>query len=686
MTTAPIRILVVDDDAALLQALPETLHLRMPESAVDTADSAAAALECIASKDYDAIVTDIKMPGVDGLELLGRIREVQPDTPALVITGHGEHDLAIQSLRAGAFDYVQKPIDREYFIASLHRAVHARALRRQVVEQQQALQRRAAALEQVVETRTEELRYKADRARVLAESAAAIHSARDVVQILQSVADAACRLADASVAAAGCAAREREAGPANHRSPEWKAAFATRPGATLPNDDQMARALAACANRHGAGLGNGHAPALGPELPWSLAVPMRSRGGDLRGGIILGRHGPPPCAEDEDLQLKVGILVRQAEVALENVLLYQRERTIAETLQRSLLPGELPQIPGLALDARYLPGRPDAVGGDWYDVFMLPSGQLGLAMGDVAGRGVWAAAVMGQLRNALRAFALEGDPPALVAARLNRFIPTGTMATLLYMVYDPDTMEARYVNLGHVPPVVVTPERTTSFLEGGAPPLGAKLWFSYRENSAVLTPGSTIVLYTDGLVETRGEPIDDGLNRLARAIADKSNDDIAGLLDHLLASVGGGTNAEDDIAVLALRPLPLDSTRLSLRLPAVPSSLSQLRQTLRRWLTASGLAADLAYEITTACNEACANAIEHAYGPGDASLSLEVSLIDGRLTVIVLDTGRWRTPHPLHRGLGLTIMRALMDTVDVDSGPGGTTVRMQRRVATTARV
>jgi anti-sigma regulatory factor (Ser/Thr protein kinase) len=307
-------------------------------------------------------------------------------------------------------------------------------------------------------------------------------------------------------------------------------------------------------------------------------------------------------------------------------------------------------------------------------------------MGDVAGRGVWAAAVMGQLRNALRAFALEGDPPALVGARLNRFIPAGTMATLLYLVFDPDTMEVRYVNLGHLPPVVVTPQKTASFLEGGAPPLGAKLWSTYRENSAVLSPGSTMVLYTDGLVETRGASIDDGLSRLAHAVAARANGDIAGLLDHILAHVLGGANVEDDIALLALRALPLDPARLTLRLPAIPSTLGQFRQTLRRWLAAAGLPADVAYEVMTACNEACANAIEHAYGPGDATFSFEISLVNDRLAVTVRDTGRWRAPHALHRGLGLTVMRALMDAVNVDSGPGGTTVQMERRVTTKVQV
>src|SRR2546422_11594788 len=126
------RVLIVDDDAALLQALPEALRLRMREVTVDTAESAAAALDRIAARDYDAIVTDIKMPGMDGLALLAQIRGRRPDTPILIITGHGEHDLAVHALRAGAYDFIQKPIDRDRFVASLHRAIEMHALSRRV--------------------------------------------------------------------------------------------------------------------------------------------------------------------------------------------------------------------------------------------------------------------------------------------------------------------------------------------------------------------------------------------------------------------------------------------------------------------------------------------------------------------------------------------------------------------------
>ena len=143
------RILLVDDDAALLDALPEALRLRMNGIQIDTADSGLGALERIKDIDYDAIVSDIKMPGLDGLALLHEIREVRPRTPTLMITGHGERDLAVQALRGGAYDFVQKPIDRDYFVASLERAIQLRRLDRQVESQRVALERHARVLEHV---------------------------------------------------------------------------------------------------------------------------------------------------------------------------------------------------------------------------------------------------------------------------------------------------------------------------------------------------------------------------------------------------------------------------------------------------------------------------------------------------------------------------------------------------------
>lgn len=150
-------ILIVDDDVALLQALPQVVDLRMKDVQVETADSAQQALALIKENDYDAIISDVKMPGMDGIELLAQIREVRPDTPVVLITGHGDHGLAIQAIRGGAYDYILKPIDRDAFISALKRAMQTRQLRRKVTEQQLALALHAKSLERLVEKRTSEL-------------------------------------------------------------------------------------------------------------------------------------------------------------------------------------------------------------------------------------------------------------------------------------------------------------------------------------------------------------------------------------------------------------------------------------------------------------------------------------------------------------------------------------------------
>src|SRR5437763_8620273 len=157
MLTPSPCVLIVDDDTALLQALPLALALRLPGIQVETSDSAREALSRVQQHDYDTIVTDIKMPGMDGLVLLARIKELRPDTPTLLITGHGEHNLAIEALRGGAYDFIQKPIDRDYFVAALQRAMQTYALRRQIQEQQRALEEHAHSLEARVQERTREL-------------------------------------------------------------------------------------------------------------------------------------------------------------------------------------------------------------------------------------------------------------------------------------------------------------------------------------------------------------------------------------------------------------------------------------------------------------------------------------------------------------------------------------------------
>jgi two-component system sensor histidine kinase/response regulator len=160
------QVLIVDDDPALLEALPETLRLRMDDLRVDTSDSGQAALQRIGETDYDALVVDIKMPGMDGLELLSEIKKICPDTPTILITGHGDHDLAVQAMRLGAQDYVTKPIDREYFVACLKRAIECHKLSREVATKRLELIHHTDELEACVQERTVELREALHREQV----------------------------------------------------------------------------------------------------------------------------------------------------------------------------------------------------------------------------------------------------------------------------------------------------------------------------------------------------------------------------------------------------------------------------------------------------------------------------------------------------------------------------------------
>jgi PAS domain S-box-containing protein len=430
----------------------------------------------------------------------------------------------------------------------------------------------------------------------------------------------------------------------------------------------------------------GRAPGLAADLGGQgtssvLAVPLLLEG-SVMGALVVGTlfHRTFTSADASLLQ----VAADRAALAIERARLFEREHRIATQLQRALLPDGLPSVPGLRLAARYLPGGAGTeVGGDWYDALALPGGRLVLVMGDVAGRGVSAAATMGQLRSALRAYALDDVGPGEVLARLNRFqllMGIDSMATAVLLELDPGRGTARYANAGHPPPVLIGSDGEPVYLDDvRSAPLGALEDATFDEAEIELGPGATVVLYTDGLVERRGQSLDEGFSRLRNALRSGEPDPEA-LCEAILGGTLGAATSDDDVTfVVANSPSSLGS-RVALSLPGDQDGLRSLRATLRRWLTEQEAVGALAAEVTMATNEAVQNAIEHAHGLGSEPFEIELEREGDDVVVSVRDRGRWRERSGGDRGRGLPLMRALMDDVVVDPGPRGTTVTMRRKV------
>jgi anti-sigma regulatory factor (Ser/Thr protein kinase)/GAF domain-containing protein len=415
------------------------------------------------------------------------------------------------------------------------------------------------------------------------------------------------------------------------------------------------------------------------------------------GVVPLVSHGRPIGAMmlsfadertfDADERALITTLAEQCAQALERARLHEQAHDVALALQQSMLPSALPEVAGLQLTARYHPAVDSLeIGGDWYDVVALPDGRVALTVGDVVGRGLGAATTMGQLRSALAALALSEDSPARVLDGLERFarqVEGARLATVAYGVLDPVSGTLRYACAGHPPPLVLRPDGGTEFLEGGRSPLLCALppgpSAPRPEGTYVLAPGARLLLFSDGLVERRRESLDVGLRRLARYAVEVA--DTPGWSDELVRRMRVGAG-DDDMALLGATYAPV----FRVRLPVAPQRLAGLRRQLRDWLAAVGADGDGAADVLLACGEAAANAVEHAFPDAAGELTVELRLAAGQeLTVRVADTGRWRrVPAPGDRGRGLPLMRAVMDSVQVDSGEGGTVVTMRRRLAVPA--
>lgn len=276
-------------------------------------------------------------------------------------------------------------------------------------------------------------------------------------------------------------------------------------------------------------------------------------GREVLGVMHVGALGDRRFTADDAALLQLA--AERAAVAVQ-FLRSRSQRLAASTLASSLLPETLPEFPGLELAARYIPGDGD-VGGDWYDVFSLPSGELCAAVGDVAGTGLRAAVTMGRMRSALRAYALESRDPADVLSRLDASVQAfepGVIATVIYAIFDQDLQHLRISSAGHLPPIVAVPSETAAVGAVRSDLLiGAATDLSRHTTTLAFPAGSLLCLYTDGLVERRGSALDEGLEALRMAVTAGPADDVCASV--MLALVGD-KHASDDTTMLVVRRLP----------------------------------------------------------------------------------------------------------------------------------
>ncbi|MFI8257883.1 SpoIIE family protein phosphatase [Streptomyces filamentosus] len=421
-------------------------------------------------------------------------------------------------------------------------------------------------------------------------------------------------------------------------------------------------------------------PALTPVTDGSgAAVRLEHPDGPLVLRIDLGHRRP--FTEEDGLLLS--LLAGRLAQALTRARQIDRDRETALALQRAVLgPSRLPE--GFAV--RYEPAvRPLEVGGDWYDAVPLPDGRIGIVVGDCVGRGLEAAAVMGQLRSACRALLLRNPDPAGVLMALDHFavdVPGAPCTTVFCGVLDDRTGNLTYSSAGHPPGVLTHPDGTTILLEDGrSVPLAVAPGRDRPTGTCTVPARATLLLYTDGLVERRRVPLVHGIAEAARGLRDGRDTNLDVLAGDLLARLAPAGGYDDDVALLLHRlPAPLD-----VAFSAESGQLATVRRALRSWLGRCDLPPRTVQNVLVAAGEACANAIEHGHrnSPGGA-VRLRAEALGSELRLSVEDTGRWKRPDPgsrPHRGRGVTLMRALMHEVTLTPGPAGTTVDMRTRIA-----
>ncbi len=666
-------ILLVDDHRESLATLHAVLEPLGEELVL--AESGEQALRALLHIECSVILLDVRMAGLDGLQT-ARIIRSRPGTrhiPIIFMTAQASEldDIAL-AYESGAVDYVVKPFEPEI------------------------LRAKVAVFVELHRERGE--RVRESRARAEAEAVTR------AIRTLQILSDAAMRHLDLGLLATELVDRSAELFKAD------AAALLLRdenlPGLSVrstlgevpvqPEDDHVRlgdRVLGRLAAEHRAEIlfadelddEEREAAGLMGELATVLAVPLLVAG-ELMGLLLLGARDDDRFGQG-DLELLTLAAERMA-LAVDHAQRYADGRLLVETLQRSLLPERLPLHPRVQVAARYMPaGLAPQIGGDWYDSVELDGERTAVMIGDVVGHGIRAAVTMSELRNALRAFAIEGHSPEMALRQLDRVVHVtrgpGMVATVLFVVIDAANGTVTLARAGHPPPALRGVDGSVRFLDTARTlPLGIDLEDLPSEEVYPMKPGETLLLFTDGLVERRGESITQSFDRLLDALAGAPAE-VEAICDHVLAQTVTEEGRDDDVAVLAVQLIGSALGPLELTLPARAEAVTRARHRLRGWLEENAPELDpvARSDLEVAWSEACSNVVRHAYGPADASFEACATREGDELRLVIRDRGRWRAPRGRFGGRGLPLMEQLSDELVIERDVDSTTVTMTRSLA-----
>ncbi len=653
-------ILVVDDNADMRAYLGRLLTPRfIVRTAVDGGD----AFDQIQTRRPDLVVSDVMMPNVDGVELVRRIRDEPElaDLPVILLTAAASTEAAAEGFDVGADDYLVKPFTAENLLLRVTARIaagHDRRRRMALGDLRGALGSATTADQVLAATDT----FLQGQLGVDISGLALVEDRKGAV-----------RLWHRPGLRAGVGERYRS-GTIATPAPAF-AAIRTGEAVVVADREAMAERFPDI-----------RADMAAAGIQAAAVLPLRTATGAVRGSVAAYWSASRLLTEHEvDLFTDAAGVVAEA---VDRIAVNDQEHRFLVEFQERLLEIDHRSTESV-VTVLYQPARNSLVGGDWYDVITLADGSVGITIGDVVGSGLPAATSMSQLRSAARLAAMARPDPPEVLTMLDAFAaraPAAYCASALYARLQPDGL-LRWSSAGHPPPLLVVGAEAR-FLDGGRRPLlglGGREPFApdddiaTRSAEVVLPPASTLLLYTDGMVERRGEMLDEGLQRLATEAVAQRHLGLARLADSLIAAITPEDGLRDDVAVIALRTV---GSRPELLVDAFYSDTAELapaRSRFRRWLEDDGTPPGWVDDLVLAFGEVIANAVEHGNANDNGKIvGVEAARIHNRIEVSVTDAGNWTADSNASqrrgRGRGFAIVNAIAGSVDVSPTQIGTVV------------